>query len=76
MRSVDILGLIGTILFHMCVTLPFSVIVTERFVQPWMSAQAFDVPELWLSVCVFVVIGISFALRAHVIGATAHEKDA
>jgi hypothetical protein len=74
MRSVDILGLIATILFHLVVTLPFSTFVNERYVTPWVRAQAWDLPDLWLSVCCFVVIGVAFALRAHVIGATAHEK--
>lgn len=74
MRSIDILSVIAAVVFHAVVTLPLAATTTERFVRPWV-ASTFDsaVPDWAVVLVVFVVMGMAFVLRAHVVGATAHE---
>ena len=73
MRSIDILGVISAVIFHLAVTLPLAALATERYVGPWVDSMA-DVPRATVMLVVFVVMGVAFALRAHVVGATAHEN--
>lgn len=76
--SLSILGVIAFVVFHLAVTLPLATLTTQHIVWPWLGAQNLqrDTPEWVVTVALFGAMAAAFALRGHVIGATATHHRA
>lgn len=69
--SLSILGVIAFVVFHLAVTLPLAALASRELVWPWLGAQGLqkDTPEWVVTVALFALMALAFALRGHVIGA-------
>lgn len=70
----DVLKIVAELIFAIVVSLPLSVLLSERFMAPWLQRMSIDLPA-WLAVAaVFVVVSAAFLLREQIAVVTALEK--
>ena len=78
MHSVTVLGILCFIIFHLAVTLPLAILVSEQLVTPWLNRSKVlptkDLPDWAVLTVTFAVMSVAFSLRAHVIAANAASE--
>lgn len=70
----DLVKVVAELIFAILVSLPLSVVFTERFAEGWLQKLTIDLPTWVTSIVLFVVISAAFLLREQISVTSAIEK--